>query len=132
MILDSMFIADEDTLYHNLTQFLPLPKFPSVPLIASMLPLWSGVDLGEIPAEDVKRTAYDMPIYMIHGTNDAKAPVELAETVAGNLAHPLSNLWVVQDGQHEMLFRVHPKEYMQRALVFLSQAHQWNAASSTA
>lgn len=123
MILDSMFITDADTLYHNLTQFLPLPRNPSVPLIASLLPLWSGVELNEIPADRVKRTTYDMPIYMIHGTRDAKAPTALAETVASNQTHPLSGLWVVEGGQHEMLFRIHPNEYMQRALIFLSQVH---------
>ena len=58
------------------------------------------------------------------------APVALAETVAANQRHPLSGLWVVGGGRHELLFRERPREYMQRALVFLSQAHAAEAESA--
>ena len=128
MILDSMFITDGDTLYHNMTQLTPLPRYPSLALIEWMLPLWTGgTRMDQIPAEGVRTTAYDMPIYMIHGTQDAKAPVQIAEQVAGNQRHALSESWIVNGGKHELLFQVRPKEYMQRAAVFLSQVHAYQA-----
>ncbi|EXX87868.1 alpha/beta hydrolase [Paenibacillus darwinianus] len=131
MILDSMFIADAETLYYNLTQYAPLPRNPSLPLIEWMLPLWTGFNLSAIPSQEVKTTEYDMPIYMIHGTKDAKAPVGIAETIAANQTNPLSSAWIVPKGKHELLFQVYPKEYMRRAVVFLSQVNQTLDLSTT-
>ncbi|CAM4417099.1 alpha/beta hydrolase [Paenibacillus tarimensis] len=124
MILDSMFITDADTLYHNLTQIAPVPRYPSLPLIEWMLPLWTGFNMNEIPAKKVRQTNFDIPIYFVHGTQDAKAPVEIAQEISSNQTHMLSNEWIVPGGKHELIFQVYPKEYIQRAVVFLSQVHQ--------
>lgn len=121
MILDSLFIPSSEALFDNLNQFVPLPRFPSLPLIESMIPLWTGSSFGSIPAEEVIATSYDMPIYIIHGTKDVKAPFGTAEAIAGNQGNALSRSWIVQDGQHELLFRAHPREYVQRTALFLSQ-----------
>ncbi|REK74898.1 alpha/beta hydrolase [Paenibacillus paeoniae] len=121
MILDSLFIPSSEALFDNLNQFVPLPKFPSLPLIESMIPLWTGSSFGSIPAEEVVGTPYDMPLYIIHGTNDVKAPFDIAEAIAANQSNALSRSWIVQDGQHELLFRAHPREYVQRTALFLSQ-----------
>lgn len=121
MILDSLFIPSSEALFDNLNQFVPLPKFPSLPLIESMIPLWTGSSFGSIPANEVIGNHYDMPLYIIHGTNDVKAPFGTAETIAANQSNDLSRSWIVQDGQHEMLFRAHPREYVQRTALFLSQ-----------
>ncbi len=129
MILDSMFITDADTLHHNMSQLTSLPRYPSLALVEWMLPIWTGTRMSDIPARTVRNTAYDMPIYMIHGTKDAKAPVQIAEQIAGNQRHALSQAWIVGGGKHELLFQVHPKEYMQRAAVFLSQVHAYDYQS---
>ncbi|RJE88581.1 alpha/beta fold hydrolase [Paenibacillus sp. 1011MAR3C5] len=121
MILDSLFIPSSEALFDNLNQFVPLPRFPSLPLIESMIPLWTGSSFGSIPAEEVIATPYDMPIYIIHGTKDVKAPFDTAEAIAANQSNALSRSWIVQDGQHELLFRAHPREYVQRTALFLSQ-----------
>lgn len=131
MILDSMFITDAETLYYNLTQYVPLPRYPSLPLIEWMLPLWTGINLSQIPSGEVRTRSYDMPIYMIHGTKDAKAPVGIAEAIAANQTNPLSSAWIVPNGKHELLFQVYPKEYMRRAVVFLSQVNQSLDLSAT-
>ncbi|WP_036711635.1 alpha/beta hydrolase [Paenibacillus pinihumi] len=121
MILDSTFLADADTLYYNVQQIINLPRYPSVSLINSMFPLWTGTSLDQIPADLIKHKAYSMPIYMIHGTADSKAPYETAEMISGAQQNPLSREWIVENGHHELLFRDHPKEYIQRAALFLSQ-----------
>ncbi|MDQ0063165.1 alpha/beta hydrolase [Paenibacillus harenae] len=121
MILDSMFVPSPEALFDNLNQFVELPRFPSLPLIKSLIPLWTGSSFGSIPAEEVVSNDYEMPIFVIHGTNDVKAPYETAEVVASVQGNPLSRSWIVPDGQHEMLFQVHPREYIQRAALFLSQ-----------
>ncbi|GKU80591.1 alpha/beta hydrolase [Paenibacillus sp. L3-i20] len=121
MILDSLFIPSSETLFDNLNQFVPLPRFPSLPLIETMIPLWSGGSFGSIPAEQVVANDYAMPIYIIHGTNDVKASHHTAEAIANNQRDSLTRSWIVENGQHELLFRKHPREYIQRTALFLSQ-----------
>ncbi|QJC53647.1 alpha/beta hydrolase [Paenibacillus albicereus] len=123
MILDSTFVASPDTLFDNVRNIIDLPRL-SLPLIEKLLPLWTGVDFNKIPAEQVLSTNYSIPIYMIHGTMDAKASYQSAETIAARQTNPLSREWIVNGGQHELLFRQHPKEYIQRAALFLSQVNQ--------
>lgn len=132
MILDSTFLPDPDTLFYNVQQIIDLPRYPSLPLINRLLPLWTGTSFDQIPAEQIKQQAFSIPIYMIHGTADSKAPVALAEQIVGMQSNPLSRSWIVEEGQHELLFRAHPKEYIQRAAVFLSQVDSAAAVASNA
>lgn len=130
LILDSTFIADAGTLYHNLSQHVSLPRYPTVPLIEQILPLWTGVRMNQIPSEQVRSTSYDIPMLIVHGTADTKAPVHIAEAIAANQTHPLSSSWIVQDGIHEMIFRLHSEEYISLTLSFLGQVDDWLAGSS--
>lgn len=123
MILDSLFIPSPEALFDNLNQFVSLPRF-SLPLIESLIPLWTGTSFGSIPASEVIANTYKIPLYIIHGTNDVKAPYQTAEAIAADQGNMLSRSWIVPNGQHEMLFQVHPKEYIQRAALFLSQVDQ--------
>jgi len=126
MILDSLFIPSSEALFDNLNQFIELPS-QSLRAIESLIPLWTGMSFGSIPTDEVIANAYDIPMLVIHGTKDAKAPVSTAEAVAADQGHSLSRSWIVENGQHELIYRTHPKEYMQRAIVFLSQVEQSRA-----
>ncbi|WP_028612444.1 alpha/beta hydrolase [Paenibacillus harenae] len=123
MILDSLFIPSPEALFDNLNQFIQLPRF-SLPLIQSLIPLWTGKGFGSIPADEVISNVYDIPMFVMHGTKDVKAPYQTAEAVADGQGNILSRMWIVEEGEHEMLFRAHPGEYIQRAAVFLSQVDQ--------
>jgi uncharacterized protein len=131
MLLDSLFLPSPDTLFHNVTQVLPLPKYPSLPLIEMMLPAFTGTSFSGIPAKEVMVKNYPIPLFIMHGTEDTKAPYEIADQIAHNQMNPLSQEWIVQGGKHELLFQVHPKEYIQRAALFLSQVHQQHEADNT-
>lgn len=124
LVLDSLFLPSPDSLFDNVRQIINLPRFPSLPMIEKLLPLWTGVDFNKIPASTVRNTSYDIPIFVMHGTNDAKAAYTTAETIANKQTHPLSREWIVSGGKHELLFREHPREYIQRAALFLSQVNQ--------
>lgn len=128
MILDSTFLPDEDTIYYNLRQQVDVPKDPSVSLIRWFFPFVSGSSLADIPSEQVQNTAYDFPIFLIHGTADDKAPTYLAENIARAQTNELSRLWVVPDAIHEMIFRTHPEEYISRTTAFLDQVDAVSAA----
>lgn len=119
MILDSTFIPDDNTLYHNIRNQINIPKYPSVSLIRYFFPFMSGTRLENIPSAQIQETAFDFPILLIHGTADDKAPTYLSENVAKAQTNELSELWVVQDAIHEMIFRTHPEEYVARTTGFL-------------
>jgi pimeloyl-ACP methyl ester carboxylesterase len=123
MILDSLFIPSSQALFDNLNQFIQLPSF-SLSMIEKLIPLWTGADFGSIPADEVISHEYNIPLFIIHGTKDAKAPYETAELVAADQGNALSRTWIVPEAQHELIFRAHPTEYIQRAALFLSQVDQ--------
>jgi pimeloyl-ACP methyl ester carboxylesterase len=123
MILDSIFLPDDDTLYQNIRNRVDMPRYPSVSLIRWFFPLVSGTRLEDIPSAKVQDTAYDFPILLIHGTADDKAPTYLSENVAKAQKNTLSQLWVVPGAIHEMIYRTHTAEYVQRITAFLGGVH---------
>ncbi|BBI35750.1 alpha/beta hydrolase [Cohnella abietis] len=123
MILDSTFLPDDDTLYHNIRNQINIPKYPSVSLIRLFFPLMSGTRLEQIPSAQVQQTAFDFPILLIHGTADDKAPTYISENVAKAQTNALSQLWIVPGAIHEMIYRTHTQEYVQRTTSFLDRVH---------
>lgn len=121
MILDSTFLLEPDTLYYNLKQHIDLPRYPSLPLVRSFFPILNGVSMNQIPYMEVKSTRYPIPMLMIHGTADTKAPYEIAERIAMQQGAFASQWWLVEGGIHEMIYRVHSEEYLGRVSEFL----QW-------
>ncbi|MFC5470791.1 alpha/beta hydrolase [Cohnella suwonensis] len=130
MILDSTFIADGDTLYANIGRRFNVPKYPSVPLIEMFFPLMSGSRLEQIPSDRLQDTAYGFPIFLIHGTSDDKAPVGISERVAQAQTNALSRSWIVPGAIHEMIYRTHTDEYVQRTEAFLASVHEVAVANA--
>jgi alpha-beta hydrolase superfamily lysophospholipase len=120
MILDSTFMLNPDTLYHNMKQVVNVPKFPSLPLVRLFFPLLNGVSLHEVPYKKVTSTAYSMPIYFIHGTEDYRAPYEMVEDIFKVQNNEQSKLWIIPKAQHELLYRAEPKKYVRSTLSFLN------------
>ncbi|SDO67167.1 Lysophospholipase, alpha-beta hydrolase superfamily [Paenibacillus sp. yr247] len=120
MILDSTFLLNPDTLYHNMKQVVNVPKFPSLPLVRLFFPLLNGVSLHEVPYNKVTSTAYSMPIFFIHGTEDYKAPYGMVEDMFKQQKESQSKLWIIPKAQHELLYRAEPKTYVQRTMSFLN------------
>ncbi|MFC5649824.1 alpha/beta hydrolase [Paenibacillus solisilvae] len=121
LLLDSLFLTSSESLYGNVSQYLDIPRYPSIPLIEWMLQFFTGTNFSKIPTKQVLSTAYDIPMYIMHGTDDVKAPLETAEHIAAGQSNPLSREWIVKGGKHEMLFQTRSKEYITRAALFLSQ-----------
>lgn len=131
MILDSTFLLEPDTLYHNLKQHLDLPEHPSLDILEMMLPVLNGTSLSQIPYPEVMKEDYPFPIYFIHGTDDEKAPYPIAEKLAANQTNPLSGNWIVQGSHHELIFREHSREYLRRVSTFLGQVGASLAAGAS-
>jgi pimeloyl-ACP methyl ester carboxylesterase len=120
MILDSTFLLNSDTLYQNMNQVVHMPKYPSLPLVRLFFPLLNGVSLHQVPYTKVTTTSYTMPIFMIHGTDDNKAPYSLVESMFKQQHNSASKLWILPNAQHELLYRAEPKTYVSRTLDFLN------------
>ncbi|GGO08927.1 alpha/beta hydrolase [Saccharibacillus kuerlensis] len=119
MILDSAFLLQPDTLYHNIRQNIALPRHPSLEILQMLFPVLNGTSLNQIPYREVEQKDYPIPIFFIHGTEDTKAPYQIAEQLAANQTNPNSRSWIVQNSHHELIFREHPREYLRRVSNFL-------------
>lgn len=120
MILDSTFLLEPDTLYHNIKQNINLPRQPSLEIMELLFPVLNGTGLNQIPYTKVKAEDYPFPVLFMHGTEDDKAPYPIAEQLAANQTNPYSDSWIVDGSHHELLFREHPREYLRRVSAFLS------------
>lgn len=127
MILDSTFILNSDTLYHNVKQVVNLPKFPTVPLVQMFSSIINGVGMKDIPHERVLSKSFDVPIFFIHGDNDHRAPYELSEQMAANQDNKLSQLWIVPKGEHELIYQTKPELYLEHAFGFLQNVEESRA-----
>lgn len=119
MILDSTFLLEPDTLYHNIKQNIDLPRQPSLAIMEMLFPVLNGTGLNQIPYAKVKSEDYPFPILFMHGTKDDKAPYPITEELAANQSNPYSDSWIIEDSHHELLFREHPREYLRRVSAFL-------------
>ncbi len=120
MILDSTFLLEPDTLYYNIRQQMALPQHPSIEILETLLPVVNGTSLNQIPYQTVKKKDYPFPIFFIHGTQDNKAPYQIAEQLAANQTNPNSEVWIIPGAHHELEFREHPREYLRYVSNFLS------------
>ncbi|AOZ94635.1 alpha/beta hydrolase [Paenibacillus crassostreae] len=123
MILDSAFLLEPDTLYHNIKNQIDLPRHPSLEILQILFPVLNGTSINQIPYQQVKNKDYPFPVFFMHGTEDAKAPYGIAESLASNQTNPLSDVWIVEDSHHELIFREHSREYLHRVSSFLSQVN---------
>jgi dipeptidyl aminopeptidase/acylaminoacyl peptidase len=129
MILDSTFILDPDSMYHNLKQHAAfLPKGPSLFMMNVMLPLFNGFNLAQIPYQAVQTAKYKMPLFMIHGEMDDKAPyTQIKHFFSNQKDNALSRMWLLPTGKHELIYRVHAQEYMERSMRFLNECIMTNS-----
>ncbi|MCM3784894.1 alpha/beta hydrolase [Neobacillus mesonae] len=119
MILDSTFLLEPDTLYHNIQNQIDLPKQPTLQILTMLFPILNGTSLNSIPYQEVKSKDYDIPIFFIHGTQDEKAPYPMAELFASHQTNPESDVWIVEGARHELIYREYPREYLNRVSSFL-------------
>ncbi|MBC8079144.1 MAG: alpha/beta hydrolase, partial [Gorillibacterium sp.] len=123
MILDSTFLLDSDTMFHNLQQKVKrLPRLPSIFMLNLLSPLYTGHKLKEVPINLVKSNNYEMPMFLVHGVKDKVAPVRsITNFYEAHKGNPNTELWLLDDGQHELIYKFYHKEYMQKAMEFLDK-----------
>jgi pimeloyl-ACP methyl ester carboxylesterase len=131
MILDSTFILEPETMYHNMKQIANLPKFPSLSLVHLFFPLINGVSLNQIPYDEVKAAQYPMPILFIHGQQDQRAPYEMVQEIFRNQsANSSSQLWLSPTDGHELIFKAQKKAYLSLTMGFLKGMPDFSRSSA--
>jgi dipeptidyl aminopeptidase/acylaminoacyl peptidase len=97
-----------------------LPGF-FIPIILSMTRTIYDVDFAAIkPEEAVKETS--VPVFIIHGEQDAMIPVEHAYRLKEASQNPDSKLWIVPEAQHANSYLVRPAEYKEQVTSFFDEA----------
>ncbi|WP_199622356.1 alpha/beta hydrolase [Paenibacillus alkalitolerans] len=125
MILDSTFVLEPDTLYHNLKQYADLPKEPSLTLLKWLYPMVNGSGIDEVPYDKVKNASYNVPIFFIHGTQDERSPYEIIESIAKlQTGSPYSDMWLVPGATHELVYRAGKEQYLEKTFAFLDNVSQ--------
>lgn len=120
MILDSTFVLTPDSLFANVKQAVNLPRYPSLALIQLFSMLFNGYSLSQIPFEQIVTTDFSIPLFLIHGEKDERASYTVAESIFANQKqNAQSELWLLPNGQHELLYNLAKREYVKRALTFL-------------
>ncbi|WP_274362988.1 alpha/beta hydrolase [Paenibacillus thermotolerans] len=121
MILDSTFVLEPDTLYHNLKMYADLPKEPSLTLLKWLYPMMNGSGIDDVPYDRIKSADYELPIFFIHGTRDERSPYQIIEAIAGRQTNPHSQFWIVPGATHELVYRAGKDEYLTRTFAFLDE-----------
>jgi len=93
-----------------------LPKF-FLPIILFMTKTFYDIDFTAIkPIEAVREIT--VPVFMIHGGQDAMVPVEHAYRLAEACQNPDSRSWVVSEAEHCEAYMEQPEEYVDKVLSF--------------
>ncbi len=93
-------------------------KYPFVWTTLFFAKLFLGINALEVsPKENVK--SLNMPILLIHGTEDEEIPVEHSKILHKNA--PNSELWLIEGAGHGMSYSKNPKEYEKRVMDFFDE-----------
>ena len=100
------------------TQARPIPK-PFLRLVSEMAVLRMG-GLGQPAPIDVVADIAPRPLLIMHGTDDGAIPYRQSEELYARAGEP-KELWIVEGGEHAMLYNSHPDEWRTRVLGFLAR-----------
>ena len=122
--IDAVIAENPFTSVHDLVRDIrSIPKrFPRafLSLVSGVAVLRMG-GLGEpSPLEVVDRIA-PRPLLLMHGTEDKDIPYAHSEALYARADDP-KELWIVEGGQHAMLYNSHPDEWRQRVVGFLARS----------
>ena len=121
LILDSMFVPSPDSLYTNLQQIANVPKYPTTWILSKILPIWTNHYFDDKASQMIMNHQYDIPLLIIHGTNDDKADYQIAQQIYMQQKDERTEFWLIENGFHELLFRKNPTEYMGHVTQFLAK-----------
>lgn len=125
LVADSPFSQLRTYLKDNLSVWSGLPEFPFTPLIMTIIPPLTGLNVDEVDALSAVERVYPRPILFIHGVEDSKIPY--TESVKMSEKHPdVFELWAAPKGDHMKVYSQQTDEYTERILAFFERLAQEN------
>lgn len=116
VIADSPYAALGPYLDANLPKFTGLPSFPFDPVILTLFPLLTGIDLNQAdPLAHMARLG-SRPVLLVAGTWDKTIPDRNAKVLykAGHRTDPRLEIWLVPRAHHVQAYQLRPIAYAQR------------------
>ncbi len=115
VVADSPYANVTDLLVQEVSRTTPIPSWlipifiPGTKLAANLI---YGIKISELVPE-YSVTDINYPVFIIHGENDSRIPVEHGLRIY-NSAAEFSELWIVPDLEHNEVFQNHPDIYISR------------------
>lgn len=119
MVLDSPFASLKKVAFERAMQITKLPRFLLF-LPMQMAFLWIHLfDRFDVPAVEPSAKIKDVhcPVFLIHGTEDLKIPVQHSKEIFANAVGE-KDLWIVDKVGHLGAYLADPSQYHQRVLEF--------------
>jgi alpha-beta hydrolase superfamily lysophospholipase len=121
VVADSPFANMREYLTANLSVWSDLPDFPFTPIILTLMPTITGLDIDEVnPREAVKNV--HSPMLLIHGDGDTSIPNRNSKEILENSVHPDTALWIPSGSGHVKGYADYPEEYTKRVIQFFDQS----------
>lgn len=117
VISDSTFHDLRAYLKENLSVWSDLPYFPFTPLILSIIPPLTGIDVDQVsPLKAVDRI-YPRPVLFIHSTLDDRIP-HVSSKVLYDKHKDRFQYWETNNKGHAKTYNELPKQYVERIVDF--------------
>ena len=127
VVADTPYASITDLLAQEVSRTTPIPRWivpafiPGTTFVARIM---YGIEISELNPEKYVQDI-DYPIYVIHGEDDVRIPVDHSIRVH-SAAHPNSTLWILPGVEHADAFITFPEEYSDRIGNYFQQALDLN------
>jgi dipeptidyl aminopeptidase/acylaminoacyl peptidase len=120
VVADSPFSNMREYLTDNLSVWSDLPEFPFTPIILTIIPIMTGLEMDEVsPRESVKNI--QAALLLIHGDGDTSIPNTNSKELLQNSVQTNTELWIPGGSGHVKGYSDYPEEYSDRVIQFFNR-----------
>ncbi|MCJ8008974.1 alpha/beta hydrolase [Lederbergia wuyishanensis] len=104
-----------------MTKWSDLPNFPFTPLILTMIPLMTNLDLQDASPVSVLNKLKNRPVLFIHNKGDDLIPYSESEKMVQKYPESFS-IWITDGEGHVESYKQNSEEYVKRVDEFFGTA----------
>lgn len=123
VVADSSFSNLKEYLRDNLPYWSGLPHFPFTPVILTVMPVLTGIEVEQVSPRDTIKDS-GIPHLLIHGEADPAIHYQQSEELVQYAERDNVSLWLVPEAGHVGAYALFPKEYAQRVIQFFKESFQ--------
>ncbi|MBS4198266.1 alpha/beta hydrolase [Bacillus sp. FJAT-49732] len=121
VVADSPFSDLHDYLKENMTKWSDLPSFPFTPLILTIIPLMTNLDLYDASPINLLNKLANRPVLFIHNSGDDLIPYSESEKMVQKYPESFS-FWLTDGDGHVESYKQNSDEYIKRVDEFFESA----------